>query len=510
MCFRAWVAAELGMDDVCRDSAAELLDVAGRTDRDLFYAHAHWKLAILSSYRGDADAALEHVRPSSSTAAAGGPGSGDFLAEAADLLDRVGHLALAREYLDRVAAEPKDAAHLVAMSAAAIESRHGDPVRAPTAPRRGRLDARWTPASTGASRCSAPTRRCAPVTSHGRGRSRRAPSSRRRASASRPCRSSRRPPSPSSWPDSRSRPGTLRRLRSRRRRGPRGCVLGRFELSGEAGQCRWGRPGGAAAQAARVAAPSARGGGITRIWPDSDVASGRNRLRTVLGRLRSAAGDVVERKGDTLALAADVTVDVDRCSRGRRRARRSRAATCGSRQPSRAARWRGIDGELLADDPYEEWVVGHARRARRDAGRALAVCRTRRRTGRPGRGASASHRAIEIDPYGDSSASTPQRCCSNGRVDTGRRSRSCVVRRCRSESCVSRPPGPSRSSSDGCAPDGMTVGPAARAAVPGRGATGVRLSSLQQHRPQVLRQGGADVPHPLAAHGRCPCTGGTP
>ena len=131
MCFRSWVAAELGMDDLCRSSAEEAMRVAGQLHVDLLAAQGNWKLAILASYRGDADETLARLRQVELHR--GGwwtSGSGDFLAEAADLLDRVGHLALAREYLARVASEPKDAGHLVALAAAALEARHGDPIRA--------------------------------------------------------------------------------------------------------------------------------------------------------------------------------------------------------------------------------------------------------------------------------------------------------------------------------------------------------------------------------------------
>ena len=62
MCFRAWVAAELGQDEVCRTSAQEVLRVAEQLDSDLFRAHGHWKLAILASYREDAQATLHHLR----------------------------------------------------------------------------------------------------------------------------------------------------------------------------------------------------------------------------------------------------------------------------------------------------------------------------------------------------------------------------------------------------------------------------------------------------------------
>ena len=42
---------------------------------------------------------------------------------------------------------------------------------------------------------------------------------------------------------------------------------------------------------------------IETIWPDVELEAGRNRLRTNLSRLRDAAGDVLVRDGDQLALA---------------------------------------------------------------------------------------------------------------------------------------------------------------------------------------------------------------
>ena len=62
MCFRAWVAAELGQDDVCQASANEVFRVADQLDSNLFRAQAHWKLAVLASYREDAEATVFHLR----------------------------------------------------------------------------------------------------------------------------------------------------------------------------------------------------------------------------------------------------------------------------------------------------------------------------------------------------------------------------------------------------------------------------------------------------------------
>ncbi|HLK44740.1 MAG TPA: hypothetical protein VKT18_02070, partial [Acidimicrobiales bacterium] len=126
--FRALVAADLGLDDVCADAIDDTLRVAAQLQSDLLFALGYWRLAILSSYRGDAETTLASVRQVEAHRGTWwAPGSGDFLAEAADCLDRVGLVEIAREYLERVQAEPKDVAHLVAMAAAAVEARHGDP-----------------------------------------------------------------------------------------------------------------------------------------------------------------------------------------------------------------------------------------------------------------------------------------------------------------------------------------------------------------------------------------------
>ncbi|HMK98246.1 MAG TPA: hypothetical protein VK425_11915, partial [Acidimicrobiales bacterium] len=131
MNMRAWVAADSGLDDVCRSSVDEVLRFAELQNDENMRAAGHWRLATISSYRADADATLYHLRQAEAHKDTWWePASGDFLAEAADLLDRVGHVALAREYLARVKAEPKDAGHLVALSEAAMEARHGDPVLA--------------------------------------------------------------------------------------------------------------------------------------------------------------------------------------------------------------------------------------------------------------------------------------------------------------------------------------------------------------------------------------------
>ncbi len=110
MIWRAMLAAELGQTEVCRDSVDEVFRVAELKKSPFQRSHGHWRLAVLSSYTGDAEATLHHIRQVELLGTAWLPiGSGEFLADAADLLDRVGYTALAHEYLARVKAEPKDA-----------------------------------------------------------------------------------------------------------------------------------------------------------------------------------------------------------------------------------------------------------------------------------------------------------------------------------------------------------------------------------------------------------------
>lgn len=49
---------------------------------------------------------------------------------------------------------------------------------------------------------------------------------------------------------------------------------------------------------------------IDALWPHCDLPRGRERLRTVLARLRRAAGDVVQREGATLRLGDGIVSDV--------------------------------------------------------------------------------------------------------------------------------------------------------------------------------------------------------
>ncbi len=128
MIWRAMLAGELGQAELCRESVEAVFRVAELKKSPFLLSQGHWRLAVLSSYAGDAEATLHHIRQVELHGKAWlALGSGEFLSDAADLLDRVGYTALAHEYLVRVKAAPKDAAHLVALVDAVVEARHRDP-----------------------------------------------------------------------------------------------------------------------------------------------------------------------------------------------------------------------------------------------------------------------------------------------------------------------------------------------------------------------------------------------
>ncbi len=92
-------------------------------------SYVHWQRLISSSLRGDGADALHHAQQTEAHSTDWWQvASAQFLAEAADCLDRVGHTALAWEYLERAREDPQDADRVIAMSECALLARHGDPV----------------------------------------------------------------------------------------------------------------------------------------------------------------------------------------------------------------------------------------------------------------------------------------------------------------------------------------------------------------------------------------------
>jgi len=136
-------------------------------------------------------------------------------------------------------------------------------------------------------------------------------------------------------------------------------LLGRFELRrrGVPADIPPGRP------ARAVRAVAVAGGRmhaeelIEILWPDTDPERGRNRLRNLLSRLRVAVGDVLARDQQTIVMPPDVESDAALFEAQGRAALAARSAGQASRALGLARS--AVDrygGELLPDDRYEDWV----------------------------------------------------------------------------------------------------------------------------------------------------------
>ncbi len=375
--WRAEISIELGRHDRCEADVREILRVAGSLPHaEILHAYSHWLLALAASHRRDAEETLEQIRLTEAHKASWWTHAGaEFLAEAADCLDRVGHSVLALDYLHRAQADPQDAEPLIAMAEAALLARHGDPwlaeekllaapghqvpprefwritlLRAYAAFRRddtdaGALAARAFEEAARLGLAHLPYTKEGMVTGELLGLA---------VETGQPA---------ALALEAAALPVYL-------------CVLGRFALT------RGGRPitltPGQGTQLLKMVAVS--GGrvpadvAIEALWPDADRDLGRNRLRTVLNRQRAEAGEVIVREGDSLLLAPEVRVDLALFH-----AEASRALAFGLAEPALAvavargaiARYRG---DVLPDDPYEDWAEAPRDQGRRRMLELLDLC----------------------------------------------------------------------------------------------------------------------------------------
>lgn len=101
---------------------------------------------------------------------------------------------------------------------------------------------------------------------------------------------------------------------------------------------------------------------IDALWPDVDVATGRSRLRNLLNRLRSQAGELVVRNGEALQLAPGVTTDVAQFEAG---VTAAFDAPVAERAGLARLALGAYAGDLLPGDAYEDWAAGPRERLRR-------------------------------------------------------------------------------------------------------------------------------------------------
>ena len=403
--FRAKVLAELGRYEEADADFDEILRIAHTLpDPANKVAYVHWERATSASMRGDAEATLDHVhRTEANRADWWEHGRFDFFADAAEALARAGHAALAWEYLERAQADPGDAERLIAMAECALLARFGDPelaeerlravrdhgivprefwrvtlLRAYAALRRGDASAAALAAHAfeEAARLGQPN----------------LPLIREREVTESLLALTTETGSPAALAlQAASLPVAL-------------AVLGRFELT------RGGRSvslvPGQSAQLLKLVAVS--GGrihaerAIEVLWPDVAPDAGRNRLRTVLGRLREVAPDVIVREGDLLVLVGDVRLDLAQFGLEARQALSlgvagGNAAVALAR--SAVARYRG---DLLPHDLYEDWADAPREDARRRMLDLLDLCAAAAaEQGDLDEARRMVERTIELAPYDD-------------------------------------------------------------------------------------------------------------
>ncbi len=101
---------------------------------------------------------------------------------------------------------------------------------------------------------------------------------------------------------------------------------------------------------------------IDLLWEDTDIDTGRARLRNLLSRIRQASGELVVRRGEALALARGVSVDAKRFEH-------EAGAALASPVEARAGMARlalaWSTGELLPGDRYADWATVPRERVRR-------------------------------------------------------------------------------------------------------------------------------------------------
>ncbi len=141
---------------------------------------------------------------------------------------------------------------------------------------------------------------------------------------------------------------------------------------------------------------------IEVLWPEVGRAAGRNRLRTVLSRLRVSAGNVVEREGETLVLNEAVQLDLNEFLTEARRAQ----ALAHNDLTLATAVARGAmaryQGDVLPDDLYEDWAERPRQNARQVMLDLLDMCATEAaRRGDLDTLRRVVERTIEFAPYDD-------------------------------------------------------------------------------------------------------------
>ena len=400
---RAEVLTELGRFDEAEANLEEAERIGRRHGDHLVLAYSHWGRMTVASLRGDGERTLHHADQAESDRGEWWQVLGaELLAETADCLDRVGYMSLAAERLARAQETPERAEPWIAMSECALLARHGDPelaeerlravhrhgifpreywrvtlLRATAAWRRGdsiagALGAQAFEEARRLGQPQLPLIRERELTEAllGLALEMGSPAARELQTTSSPLSLS---------------------------------LLGRFELT-EGGRTV-ALPAGQPEQLVKLV--SVNGGrllaeqAIEALWPDTSPTTGRNRLRTLLSRLREAAPDIVARHGELLVLSPELRVDLADFQREAREAQAlsGEAGAAVALAASAIARYRG---DLLPHDLYEEWADSPRESARRTMVELLDLCaRAAAKRGDLDEARRMVERTIELAPYDD-------------------------------------------------------------------------------------------------------------
>lgn len=373
--FRAEIMDSIGRYDESAANLDEAEAIARVIDDVRVRAYVAWEWVKGLSQQGDAAGTLAAVRAAESFRSDWFDGcGGEFLADAADCLDRVGHTDLALRYLERARTHSDHEDFEVARAEMAILARSGDPeeaerrllafaaspqcepfeqwrillLRAFAADRRGdgRAAELAVAAFEGAAQLGLPA----------------LPFIRERACAERLLGLVVGHPVAAAL-DELTFPVSI-------------SLLGGFAIT------RGGQPVDVPVGQGRqlIKLVAAAGGRLTAdgvmesLWPETEPDLSANRLRTVLNRLRESAGDVVIREAGLLRLGPDTRTDTMTFEQHARRALALAAQRSPEAVSSARAALAHYRGDLLPDDPYEPWAVAAREQLRRHALTLLDLC----------------------------------------------------------------------------------------------------------------------------------------
>jgi DNA-binding SARP family transcriptional activator len=369
LAFRSTVLAEMGSYAEAAASIAEMHQLASALGEEWLQAYVWWSQAELASYQADKELTVRAVRGVLQHKAAWfdeTPGV-EFLAQAADFLDRVGEHALATEYLERARRRSSGFERVVRVYESAVLGRSGPPD-----------EAEEVITATLARRDLDPQERWPLLLLRAYAALRRGDQAAAglAAQAFETCLELGVPQAPvrreravcEALLPLAAQAGSVAAATLLGHGGKVSVrLLGGFEV--RRGAQRLQPPPGRPATA--IKAVVAAGGRlhveelIEALWPGADVDQGRNRLKNLLSRLRSAVGDVLVRDADSVVLAAGAESDIASFEAAARRA----LATLVSGERLHAAmlarsatdRYRG---DLLPEDRYEPWAAEPRERLR--------------------------------------------------------------------------------------------------------------------------------------------------